>query len=243
VNMLVEITERKHKEEHISLLAREVDHRSKNLLALVFATVRLTQADTIDDLRTAIEGRLKALANAHALLAQSRWVSADLHTLVAEEVRPYCLEGRRRAEMKGPTLVLSPETAQSVAIALHELTTNAVKYGSLSVPTGHVQIKWSHTDDGRITLLWVEEGGPAATQPAKRGFGTTVIDRMICDRLNGSVRFDWRREGLVCEIILHDLAPLRDTSQIRPGASAPRSHYETSPPVDFSGRSTVSSPG
>jgi PAS domain S-box-containing protein len=200
VNMLVDITERKRAEERITLLAREMDHRSKNLLALVQATVYLTQGDTPGALKTAIEGRLQALANAHALLAQSRWAGAELRSLVAEELSPYCQEGELRARINGPNLALEPDTAQSIAIAMHELTTNAVKYGALSAPAGRVQVDWSCSAEGHVALHWEETGGPPVKPPARQGFGTRVIERMIRSQLKGEVHFDWRREGLVCEI-------------------------------------------
>jgi two-component system, chemotaxis family, CheB/CheR fusion protein len=202
-----DITERKRKDEHIALLAREVDHRSKNLLALVQATVHLTQADTAQDLKAAIAGRLQALANAHALLSRSRWEGADLHGLVSEELSPYCQDGEQRAEIKGPKLVLEPTAAQSIAVALHELATNAVKYGALSVATGRLRVEWSRPADGGLVLRWTETGGPAVKPPTRRGFGTRVVDRMIRDQLQGEARFDWREAGLVCEIVISELAP------------------------------------
>jgi PAS domain S-box-containing protein len=202
VNMLVDITERKRSEERVALLAREVDHRAENLLALAQATVHLSDADTTQDLKDAIAGRLQALAKAHALFAQSRWAGADLRGLIAEEVSPYC-EGRAlRAEINGPNLVLEPNTAQSMAVALHELTTNAVKYGALSVLTGCIHIDWRRAADERLLFRWRESGGPPVKPPAHRGFGTRVIERIIRDQLRGDVRFEWRAEGLVCEIDL-----------------------------------------
>jgi len=199
-----DITERKRSEDRITLLAHEVDHRSKNLLAMVQATVRLTQGDTSGELKAAIEGRLQALANAHALLAQSRWAGADLRSLIEEELSPYCQESGLRAQINGPSLALEPETAQSIAIALHELTTNAVKYGALSAPTGHVQVAWSRPRDQQVALRWAESGGPPVKPPARQGFGTRVIERMIRRQLKGEVHFDWRPEGLMCEIILQE---------------------------------------
>ena len=214
-----DISERKRKEERITLLAREVDHRSKNLLALVQATVHLTRADTADELKAAIMGRLQALSNAHVLLAQSRWEGADLHKLVSEELSPYCQESERRAEIKGPNLVLEPATAQSIAVALHELTTNAVKYGALSVPTGRLRVEWRRLADGGLVLRWVESGGPPVKPPARRGFGTGVVDRMIRDQLKGVARFDWRRAGLVCEIALPALSSVAACNGGQPPAS------------------------
>jgi PAS domain S-box-containing protein len=199
------ITERKRAEEHINILAREVDHRSKNLLALVQATVHLARADTPQDLKAAIEGRIQALATAHTLLSQSRWVGADLQSLVAEELAPYCQDGEERVRINGPTLMLEPDTAQSMAVAVHELTTNAVKYGALSVATGHIQIEWSRAADGSFAFRWTETGGPPVKPPVRRGFGTGLVERLIRDQLKGNVRFDWRGEGLVCEITTQKL--------------------------------------
>jgi two-component system, chemotaxis family, CheB/CheR fusion protein len=202
-----DITERKRREELVDLLAREVDHRSKNLLALVQATVHLTQAETAAELKAAISGRLQALSNAHTLLAQSRWEGADLYRLVAEELSPYCEHGEARAEIKGPSLVLEPMTAQSIAVTVHELTTNAVKYGALSVSSGRLHVVWRRPSDGGLVLRWTEIGGPAVGPPTRRGFGTRIIDRMIRDQLKGTVQFDWRKEGLVCEIAIPEPVP------------------------------------
>jgi PAS domain S-box-containing protein len=202
-----DITERKRKEELVDLLAREVDHRSKNLLALVQATVHLTQAETAAELKAAISGRLQALSNAHNLLAQSRWEGADLYRLIAEELSPYCQHGEERAEIKGPSLVLEPMTAQSIAVTVHELATNAVKYGALSAAGGRLQVVWRRPSDGGLALRWTETGGPVVTPPTRRGFGTRIIDRMIRDQLKGVVRFDWHREGLVCEIVIPEPVP------------------------------------
>jgi PAS domain S-box-containing protein len=197
-----DISEQKRKEEHITLLSREVDHRSKNLLALVQATVRLAQADTTDALKTTIEGRIQALAKLHALLAKSRWAGADLRTLVTEELSPYCMGSESRADIIGPSLLLKPGSAQSVTIALHELTTNAVKYGALSVTAGRIRVEWSHAADGRLVIVWTESNGPRVVPPSRRGFGTTVVEQIIKGELNGEVRFDWRAEGLVCTLAL-----------------------------------------
>jgi len=195
-----DITEQKRREEHVDLLAREVDHRSKNLLALVQATVRLTQGETARELKAAIEGRLQALANAHALLAQTRWIGADLRSLVVEELSPYCQDGEARVLIDGPNLMLEPEPAQSIAIALHELATNAVKYGALSVPAGRVRIEWSRGGAGTLLIRWTETDGPPVKPPTRQGFGTRVMERLVRGQLDGEVRYDWRERGLACEI-------------------------------------------
>jgi PAS domain S-box-containing protein len=195
-----DITDQKRREELIGLLAREADHRTKNLLTVAQATVHLAQGDTPAALKAAIEGRLKALGNAHALLAQSRWAGADLHELVAEELAPHSRANESRIETDGPSFVLRPDQAQAMALALHELVTNAVKYGALSVATGRVRIEWGLRSGNRLFLRWVETGGPRVTPPKRQGFGTRVMARMICDQLNGEVNFDWREDGIICDI-------------------------------------------
>jgi len=200
VNSFQDITERKRAEEREKILAREVDHRAKNLLALVQATVKLTHADTVQDFKAAIEGRLQALSNAHTLLAQSRWAGANLHSLVKEELAPYKLEETSRAHINGPELVLEPKSAQTIAIVLHELTTNAVKYGALSVPSGRLLIEWSRGET-QLVIRWCETGGPPVKPPSREGFGTRVVGRVVHD-LEGKLQFDWNPDGLACEIII-----------------------------------------
>ena len=194
-----DITERKRSEAQIALLAREAEHRAKNVLATVQATVHLTQSDTPEGLKKAIEGRIQALANVHALFVQSRWAGAELRDLVTQEVSPYRQDGDTRVGIDGPSLLLEPHTAQTIAVTLHELATNAAKYGALSVPKGRVQIGWSHAA-GRLLLRWTETGGPRTKPPTRLGFGTRVMEAMIRGQLRGAMRFDWRAEGLECEI-------------------------------------------
>ncbi len=195
-----DITEQKRREEQIALLAREAEHRTKNLLALAQATVHLTQADTPDELKAAIDGRLQALAKAHRLLAQSRWAGADLRAIVADELSPYLGNGDARAEISGPSLKLDPDPAQAVAMALHELSTNAAKYGALSIPKGRVRVEWQLQSGRRLRLQWIEKGGPRVVPPQRQGFGTRLMQRMVCGQCNGDIDFDWRKEGLVCAI-------------------------------------------
>ena len=202
VNMLVDITHRKQSEERVMMLAGEVVHRANNLLAVVQATVRLTEAETVEELKEAIHGRIQALGHAHALLAQSRWSGAELEQLVEDELAPYRCGLAPRARIRGPNLVLDPKAAQSMAMALHELTTNAAKYGALSTPAGEVRIEWRHGPNGRLAFRWAEAGGPAVKPPRRKGFGTSVIVGMIRDQLDGEVRFEWDKAGLVCEVDL-----------------------------------------
>ena len=202
VNCFQDITERKRSEAQIVNLAREAEHRTKNILAAVLATVRLSRSDTSDDLKKLIEGRIHALAKVHTLFVQSRWAGADLRSLVTQELLPYRGERDARVRIDGPTLMLEPNTAQTIAISLHELATNAAKYGSLSAADGRVEIAWSGTPDGPLRLRWTESGGPAVRPPTRRGFGTKIIEKIIAGQLRGEVRFDWRDEGLTCEIAL-----------------------------------------
>ncbi|MET4201856.1 HWE histidine kinase domain-containing protein [Bradyrhizobium sp. LA6.12] len=203
INCFQDITERKRSETQIVDLAREAEHRTKNILATVLATVRLSHADRSDDLKQLIEGRINALAKVHALFVQSRWTGAQLHSLVTQELLPYRGEKEARVRTNGPIVTLEPYTAQAVAISLHELATNAAKYGSLSAVHGHVEITWSRTADGRLSLRWIESGGPPVAPPTRRGFGTSIMENIITGQLKGEVRFDWRDQGLTCEITLH----------------------------------------
>ena len=197
-----DITERKRSEAQIVNLAREAEHRTKNILATVLATVRLSHSERSDDLKQLIEGRVKALAKVHTLFVQSRWAGAELHSLVIQELSPYRGEREERVRIDGPTVMLEPNTAQAVAIIMHELATNAAKYGSLSVADGHVEIAWSCAAEGRLSLRWIESGGPPVTPPTHRGYGTRIMENMIAGQLEGEVRFDWGNQGLTCEITL-----------------------------------------
>jgi PAS domain S-box-containing protein len=194
-----DITEQKRDQEKIATLAREAEHRSKNLLATVQATVNLSQADTSDGLKSAIEGRIQALANVHSLFARSRWIGAELSTLATQELSPFRRDNEARVRIDGPQVLLEPNTAQMVAVILHELATNAVKYGALAAAEGRVEVNWSHPGDGWLTLRWTETGGPPVKPPTRQGFGHRVIERMI-GQLKGKSSFDWRPQGVACEI-------------------------------------------
>jgi PAS domain S-box-containing protein len=174
-----DITDRKRSDDHIVTLAREAEHRSKNILATVQATVNLSHADTPDGLKRAIEGRIQALANVHGLLVKSRWLGAELSSIAVQELAPYRAENDARVLIAGPHLLLAPNTAQAVAVTLHELATNAARYGSLSVPKGQIEVTWSRPADGQLILRWIETGGPPAKKPTLEGFGTSVIESRV----------------------------------------------------------------
>ncbi len=196
-----DITEQKRSQEQIATLAREAEHRSRNLLAIVQATVKLSHADTPEGLKQAIEGRIMALANVHSLFVETRWIGAELSTIARQELSPYSGKDEVRVRIDGPQVLLEPNTAQAIAMTLHELATNAAKYGALSAPNGQIGLTWWHEADRRLTLRWREVGGPVVTKPARHGFGTRIIERLL-GPLKGNARFDWRAEGLVCEITL-----------------------------------------
>ena len=153
------------------------------------------------DFKRAIEGRIQALANVHSLFVKSRWIGAELSTIAKQELTPYTQNNESRVSIDGPEVLLEPNSAQAIAVTLHELATNAAKYGALSATQGQIEVKWSHTADGRLILLWTETGGPPVKTPTRQGFGGKVIEGMI-EQLKGQTRFDWHPEGLVCEITL-----------------------------------------
>jgi two-component sensor histidine kinase len=193
----VDITDRKEAEERQVLLAREVDHRAKNALALVQSIVRLTRADSVKEYVNAVEGRIKALSRAHTVLALSRWQGADLGGLVEEELAPFRTGDADKLVLEGPKMLLQPTPAQTLALALHELATNAAKYGALSASSGCVKLVWKVLD-GNLVLQWNESGGPEAKKPATSGFGTRIILASVEGQLNGKVAFDWMPDGLQC---------------------------------------------
>jgi PAS domain S-box-containing protein len=195
IGTTIDITKRKEAEERQVLLAREVDHRARNALAVIQSIIRLTRARSVEDYVSAIEGRIKALARAHTLLSDSRWEGADLATLVSEELDPY--RSGDKVIIGGPDISLHPSTAQGLALALHELVTNAAKYGALSSVRGKVSLTWQLRPD-TLVLNWVETGGPQVERPSAKSFGLKVIRASIEQQLNGEAAFDWDSNGLRC---------------------------------------------
>jgi PAS domain S-box-containing protein len=193
----IDVTDRQEAEERQNLLAREVDHRARNALAVIQSIIRLTRAKSVDDYVTAIEGRIKALARAHTLLSDSRWNGADLATLVGEELAPY--RTGDKITIEGPDISLEPSTAQGLALALHELATNAAKHGALSSERGRVGLAWQLRSDA-LVLNWTESGGPPIGPPAARSFGLRVIRASIEQQLGGETAFDWDPKGLRCHL-------------------------------------------
>ncbi|WP_073137720.1 PAS domain S-box protein [Muricoccus roseus] len=200
-----DISGRKAAEARRALLMREVDHRAKNALSVVQAALRLTRAEDVPSYRRAIEGRVAAMARAQTLLAEDRWTGADLRALLSGEVGPFLVGDEARARLEGPPVTLPARATQPLAMAVHELATNAAKHGALSSPAGRLRIGWwlEGGPDGRLHLRWEESGGPAlAGQPGHRGFGSRMLDGTLRGQLGGQVRMDWSGPGLVCEMMV-----------------------------------------
>ena len=217
----IDVTERREAEERQDLLAREVDHRARNALAIVQSIVRLTRATSVENYVAAVEGRIKALARAHALLSDSRWHSADLGALVADELAPY--RAGDKIEIGGPNVPLQPHMAQGLALALHELATNAAKHGALSSMVGKVSVGWQVRPDF-LTLRWIESGGPTIMPPSARSFGLKVIRASIESQLGGKAIFDWDPRGMQCTLSI----PQRATTTAQEPTKAGNGAAETS---------------
>ena len=195
-----DITEERRYQQHLKLLIDELNHRVKNTLAIVQSLAHQTfrNEGVSGEARRAFEGRLEALATAHNLLTRENWESADLRDIVAGALHAH-RGGDQRFDYKGPALRLEPKTAVTIAMALHELATNALKYGALSVPEGKVTIRWS-VEGERLRIGWQESGGPSVAAPTRRGFGSRMIERALAGDLRGTASLDFRPAGLVCEI-------------------------------------------
>jgi PAS domain S-box-containing protein len=205
---VVDITASKEGEEHLRLLMRELTHRSKNLLAMIQAIARQTArySGSIDGFLGQFNARVQALARSHDLLVQESWHGATLKDLLHSQLGPYVDTEMSQVTINGPPISLKPETAQSIGLALHELASNASKYGALSVPTGRISITWSpiskldQNDMEGIEILWAEKGGPTVGVPSKRGFGSMVIQNNLARTLESNVDLTFAEDGVNCLI-------------------------------------------
>lgn len=205
IKMMRDETPQRLAEEQRILLLNELNHRIKNTLATVQAIADQTlRSNGVERaVREDLTERLIALSEAHNVLVEQSWAGADLRTVVERALAPHEHDGRLQVE--GPPLRLSPQQAVAVSMVLHELATNAVKYGGLSSPDGGVGVSWNLALDGQgarhMTLLWAEHGGPPVREPGRRGFGTRLIERSFGQESGGSARLEFAPEGLRC--ILH----------------------------------------
>jgi two-component sensor histidine kinase len=191
--------------EQERIIAHEFAHRMRNTLTLVQGISRRTfTADRpLDDARRDFEARLGALSDAHAALLDASGETADLKGILVRILSPFGYKpGEPRFWVEGPTVMLHPQAATAVALALHELATNAVKYGALSAPAGRVAVEWwlAGASDAELHLTWRESGGPTVIAPPDRGFGSQLIERTLADALGGSARLEFAPEGLRAEI-------------------------------------------
>lgn len=200
-------------DEQRVLLLNELNHRINNTLVTVQSLVEQTlrATDTDRRVRENLTARILALADAHKLLVDQNWAGADIRTIVEKAVSPYESEGDRRLRVDGPNVRLSPQQAVSMTLVLHELTTNAVKYGALSTPGGRIEASWNlHYDElgaRHMTFLWVESGGPPVSMPERRGFGSRLIARSLGDETGGRARIEYAPEGVRCGVHLPLITP------------------------------------
>lgn len=195
--------ERKRAAERDQLLMAELDHRVKNTIANIQALVGQTSrgANTLTEFVRGLEGRIQSMAKAHSLLSQSRWEGVSIERLLDEELNSY-ESGQCDIALSGVDVLLTPKSALSLSLAVHELATNAAKFGALSRTGGRVQVKWSVAGDGGIELLWTESGGPLVEAPKHRGFGSTLVERALASETGGNANIHYLRTGVVCEISL-----------------------------------------
>jgi two-component sensor histidine kinase len=196
-----EIEERKQAQAQQSLLIRELHHRVKNTLATVQAVVGATARSTsnIDEFYEAFVGRIISLANTHSLLTEAVWQTASLREILEKELSPYNDDKGERIILDGPSAELPSEAAVPIGMAIHELTTNAAKYGALSVNTGRVVVRWTSEPDAdgiRLKLSWDESGGPKIKPPKKQGFGSRLLHRVLTTQMNAKVEMDFKPTGL-----------------------------------------------
>jgi len=193
-----DLTERKRAEELERLLASELTHRVRNTLATVQSIVSqsLRGAEDIDSAREAVNARIISLARAHELLTDRSWSGADLNDLVVRAIAPFA---SGNIIVEGPSLDVSPKQALALSLALHELATNAAKYGALSRPGGRVELRWE-VGNGQLNLSWRESGGPQVVPRSRRGFGSRLLDDILSRDLDGQTRLESAADGVCCWI-------------------------------------------
>lgn len=216
VGAAVDITKRRAAEDQRDLLVAELSHRVKNTLATVVSIARQSfgKGATLESARKSFEARLRALAQTHTRLAEANWESVPLAALIEDEIAPYRDDGGNTLLIDGPPVSFTPKQAVVLGMALHELATNAAKYGALSSKAGTVRVLWRYDADGRLLLDWQESGGPTVVPPKRSGFGRLLLERALAADLQGEVELDFRPSGLACRITL----PLDSTGTPRPAS-------------------------
>ena len=196
-----DISERKAAQARHDMLTGEIQHRTKNLFAVVQAVVTRSFAGkkTVEEAQAAVLSRLGSLAQTHLLLMEQQWEGAELSEIVNSEMKPYA----DRVFARGPRLVLSARPAQNFALAIHELATNAAKYGALSTPAGRVYISWSIAElngSGQFTFRWQERGGPVVSTPTQKGFGSAVLEQVMAEYFDAPPRINFAGDGVSYEL-------------------------------------------
>jgi two-component sensor histidine kinase len=213
-----DITERKEAEERQKLLIDELNHRVKNTLATVQSLATQTARGTHSpgEFRRAFEGRLIALSQAHDQLTRRHWKNADLRDIVEAATAPHLARSQDQMMIAGEPVTVTPRVALTLALGLHELTTNATKYGALSVPAGRVEVTWQierrAPQPPALRIEWRERGGPAVVPPKQQGFGTRFVEGSVASELQGKAHIEYAPDGLVCtmEIPLDLIVPDTD---------------------------------
>jgi len=220
IGVSTDITERENRARHLEFIMRELSHRSKNLLMIIQAVARqsIRQSASLQDFEQQFNDRLASLARLHDLLIQEEWRGASLRAIAQSQVGPFA---GGRAELDGPAILLKPDIAQVISMVLHELATNAAKYGALSNATGKIQLTWGYVDNQRKRLFvqWQETGGPAVLAPQRTGFGTVVLERMALQIPDASASLKFLTAGVVWYLE----APLDSLvgAEVLPGSGGP----------------------
>jgi two-component sensor histidine kinase len=204
-SVAVDISERKANEDQLRLLLRELTHRCKNLLAVIHAIARQTASRTrsVEDFLDRFSARLVAIGSSHDLLIADNWHGASLRMLVEQQLCEHADRFGEQIAIEGEDVMLKPEAVQNLGLALHELATNAQKYGSLSDPRGQVSIKWQFCEEAsKLKLVWQEKGGPPVTPPERSGFGRAMIETVVGRALEGDVRLSFPPKGVRCVIVI-----------------------------------------
>jgi two-component sensor histidine kinase/CheY-like chemotaxis protein len=228
--VIIDITARKLADERQQLLMREVDHRAKNALAVAQAVVELTKESDPAAFKRAVVGRVSAIARTHSLLADGRWTGVDLQRLVSEELAPYATEAPARLQVDGPSHFLAPADAQLIGLIVHELVTNAAKYGALRGADGALAVRWT-LDPRVLTFTWTETapGATPLSRPDRQGFGFRLLDQTIARQLGGAWKTDWTAQGLVFTMTL-PLDRDRGDDELEPQMLRPAPVNEVRPP-------------
>jgi two-component sensor histidine kinase len=200
--LLRDVTEHKRQEAHARLLMRELEHRVHNVLARVEIVIErgAEGQSSLREYRQSLLARIQSMMHAHQLLRRLNWSGAAVTDLIADQLKPYATSHNNRIE--GSEILLNPDATQAVSMVIHELTTNAVKYGALSVPEGHITVSWKREPERGLVLRWSEQDGPEVKAPQREGYGTRLIRELLKFEFGGTVQHHFSPGGEICEISL-----------------------------------------